>query len=213
MAYRALLDANVLVPARVRDVLLTLADIGLFIPLWSSTLLDEVARHLPDSMDAAARAALVGTMARAFPEADVEVPARVDIRIKGDVNAKDQHVVAAALLGGADVIVTEDRRLHEEIERLGHGPNPLLIDAQRVDTFVGLTIDIDAPKAAVALVSMARRRWLGGAPVSDWTDDELLDRVVAWCERNEWTTTSFTLGGEQVRHSIQLSSVETSVEP
>ena len=74
MSFTAVLDAHVLVPARVRDVLLTLAEADLYRPLWSERILDEVCRHLPDSMDGAARDRLLKAMAAAFPEAVVPVP-------------------------------------------------------------------------------------------------------------------------------------------
>lgn len=67
MSFTALLDASVLVPARVRDVLLTLAEAHLFRPLWSERILDEERRHLPDSTDDMARDRLREAIATAFP--------------------------------------------------------------------------------------------------------------------------------------------------
>ncbi|MFK3668927.1 hypothetical protein ACI2IX_02050 [Leifsonia aquatica] len=48
-------DANVLVPGRWRDIVLTLAEADLFEILWSPLVLEEVDRHLPAGMDAEAR--------------------------------------------------------------------------------------------------------------------------------------------------------------
>ena len=42
----ALLDANVLYPAGVRDILLRLADRGLFRPLWTAQIHDEWIQNL-----------------------------------------------------------------------------------------------------------------------------------------------------------------------
>jgi hypothetical protein len=42
----ALLDANVLYPFLVRDVLLSLADAGLYRPLWTDKINDEWSSHL-----------------------------------------------------------------------------------------------------------------------------------------------------------------------
>ena len=43
----ALLDACVLMPINLTDVLLRLAKAGTFRPLWSAEVLDEVRRNLP----------------------------------------------------------------------------------------------------------------------------------------------------------------------
>lgn len=46
MRYTALLDANVLIPYTLTDVLLRLAEAGLYRPLWSTTILAEAERTL-----------------------------------------------------------------------------------------------------------------------------------------------------------------------
>jgi hypothetical protein len=43
---QATLDACVLYPAFLRDVLLVLAEAGFFAPIWSAEILDEVKRNL-----------------------------------------------------------------------------------------------------------------------------------------------------------------------
>ena len=47
-APRAVLDANVLLQAPLRDTLLRAAERRLFVPLWSPAILDEVRRNLPN---------------------------------------------------------------------------------------------------------------------------------------------------------------------
>lgn len=42
----AVLDANVLYPAPVRDILLSLADAKLFLPKWTKTIEEEGVRNL-----------------------------------------------------------------------------------------------------------------------------------------------------------------------
>jgi predicted nucleic acid-binding protein len=183
MGYRALLDANVLVPFRIRDVLLTLGDVGLYAPLWSEGVLEEVRRHLQEAMTQDQRDRLFHAMEEAFPEALVEAPDRVDVAVRGVVNAKDEHVLAAGLWAHADVIVTEDAGLIREAEGL--------IDAQRVDVFLTYAVDVDAECAVSALVDMARRRWLAGAAES--TDDDVLRRLLHWCRRQGWHAAHDTL--------------------
>lgn len=111
-------------------------------------------------------------------------------------------MVAAALVGGADVVVTEDVRLSGEVDRLASGPHPLYLEAQRADTFTGLAIDVDLTTAVGALVDMARRRWLG-ADRPDITDGEVLERLISWCSRRSWTTTAHQLGRPEVRLDLR----------
>jgi predicted nucleic acid-binding protein len=117
----ALLDACVLVPIRLTTTLLWLAEAGLFEVLWSDAILDEVERNLPKvgiSSEQAARR--VGTMRRAFGAA-----AQVDDfeRLIPDMtcDAKDRHVLAAAVRGGADTLVTFNRKDFPPESTDGHG--------------------------------------------------------------------------------------------
>jgi hypothetical protein len=49
MGFQAVLDANVLLPAPLRDTLLRLAEAELYVPRWSERILDEVAKNLVES--------------------------------------------------------------------------------------------------------------------------------------------------------------------
>lgn len=179
MPFRVFVDANVLVPGRWRDIVLTLAAADLFEILWSPLVLEEADRHLPASMDAGARAGLFTAMNDAFPEALVEWPGEVDIHVRLDVNEKDRHVVAAALWGHADVLLTEDENLHNEVNR------SRLIDAQRMPVFLTYAIDVSPAEAVAALVDMARRRWLRDPNA---TDSEVLERLRDYFDRHGWPT-------------------------
>ncbi|MFC0449436.1 PIN domain-containing protein [Rhodococcus jostii] len=107
--FRVVLDANVMLPQALNDLLLTLADAELFRPVWTPDLLDEVERNLSGerfgkSPDEAARR--VQQMRRAFPFAEEEscgyralIPAMTN-------DPKDRHVLAAAVRSGAALIVT-----------------------------------------------------------------------------------------------------------
>ncbi|WP_194814796.1 PIN domain-containing protein [Nocardia sp. XZ_19_385] len=176
MPFRAFLDANVLVPARLRDVLLTLAEVRLYEVRWSAEVLAEAARHLPESMDAADRAVLFSAMAQAFPDALVEWPDGFEADVPKLVNQKDRHVVAAAVFAHAEVLVTSDRPLIQELEQV-----PGLIEAQTASAFVAYTLDSDLSRAGAALLAMARRRWLPGA--SAGSNVEIRDRLGIWARR------------------------------
>lgn len=46
MPFRVVLDACVMLPQTLNNVVLTMAEAGLFAPVWSADLLDEVERNL-----------------------------------------------------------------------------------------------------------------------------------------------------------------------
>jgi hypothetical protein len=119
VAYVALLDASVLHPWVVCDLLLRLAERGLYRPAWSSEILDEVVESLterkPEHAERFQRRR--ERMEAAFAEAMAERPERFLAAVPDEVDAGDRHVVAAALAARADVIVTNNIR-HFAPERL-----------------------------------------------------------------------------------------------
>src|SRR5690625_180622 len=102
----AVLDACALIPIRLATTLLWLAEAGLFQPLWSDPILDEVQRNLPKvHVDPEAAARRVGMMRDAFgTEALVDGFDELVDQMRCD--PKDRHVLAAAVAGGADTLVT-----------------------------------------------------------------------------------------------------------
>lgn len=108
---KLLLDACVLYPTVMREVLLGVAGQGLFTPLWSARILEEwarAARKLGPAGEMLAR----GDVARAraaWPKAMVEPKTGLEARLwLPDPN--DIHVLAAAITGSADAVVTLNRR-------------------------------------------------------------------------------------------------------
>jgi hypothetical protein len=74
LAFVALLDANVLYPAYLRDALLRLAEAEIYQVRWSRKILDEMARNVLENnpnLSEERIERLVRTMERAFPEAMV----------------------------------------------------------------------------------------------------------------------------------------------
>jgi predicted nucleic acid-binding protein len=109
-ARTALLDACALIPIRLTTTLLWLAEAGLFEVLWSGPILDEVERNLPKigiSSEQAARR--VGAMRRGFGAAAL-VDDFEHLIPEMTCDAKDRHVLAAAVRGGADTLVTFNRK-------------------------------------------------------------------------------------------------------
>jgi hypothetical protein len=106
----AVLDANILYPAPVRDFLLHLAAAGLYKPAWTAQIQDEWVRSLLKNRPELTRKQLVKTckaMDGAFPDANIEGYADIITQIKlPDEN--DRHVLAAAIKARAAVIVTSN---------------------------------------------------------------------------------------------------------
>lgn len=110
MFYTALLDANVLYPAPIRDVLMQLAYSGTYAAKWSAEIHNEwvnallrnephreraVLERTRDRMNAAIRDCLVSGYEELIPSLTLPDP-------------YDRHVLAAAIVGRCDVIVTRN---------------------------------------------------------------------------------------------------------
>lgn len=139
MAYTALLDACVLYPNMLRDLLLRLAVTDLYRAKWSADIHDEWMRSLaanrPDIppehitrvrnlMDENVRDALVEDYASLVPGLTLPDP-------------KDRHVLAAAIVGRADVIVTFNLR-----DFPADTLSPFGIEAQHPDEFMRHQFDL-----------------------------------------------------------------------
>jgi hypothetical protein len=106
---RAFLDACVLYPTVLREVLLGVADEGLFEPVWSPRVLGEWARaaaRLGPGQEAVARGEIAVLKAR-WPDALVADDPGAGLVLP---DLADTHVVAAARGAGAELIVTLNLR-------------------------------------------------------------------------------------------------------
>lgn len=109
MAFPAFFDTCALYGGALNDLLLTLAERGMYRPLWSKDVLAELRRNLiergiaADSVDRR-----IETMNGAFPDAEVHGYAElVDGMLCDD---GDRHVLAAAVRANAEVLVTFNMR-------------------------------------------------------------------------------------------------------
>jgi predicted nucleic acid-binding protein len=113
MSHSAVLDACVLVPMSLCDFLLRLAEEpALYRPLWSEQILAEMAKALKAKLhrSAADVAWRRQQMIHAFPEAMVTVPVDLLKALDCLPDKGDRHVLAAAIMGLADTIVTQNIR-------------------------------------------------------------------------------------------------------
>lgn len=157
--FSALLDTNVLWPSLQRDFLLSMAAEGLYRPLWSDAILEELHEHevlkLISRGTAHAEALtrtghLIDSMRGAFDDALVTGWEPLDGSF-GLPDRDDEHVVAAAVVGGAGVIVTDNLK-HFSADQL-----PAHIDVQAAREFAASTISVDPARAARALTEISRR--------------------------------------------------------
>lgn len=153
MAFTALFDACVLYPPSVRDVLLSLAETDLFRARRTGQIQQEwyvaVTRtkpHLATSLQRTQQ-----DMKNAVPDAEITgyegLVAALELP-----DPSDRHVLAAAIVGKADVIVTFN---------LKHFPSaalaPFKIDAQHPDEFIAHTLTLN-PSVALAAIKRMRER-------------------------------------------------------
>jgi predicted nucleic acid-binding protein len=148
--FTALLDACVLHPAPVRDLLIETANAGIFRARWSDDIHEEWIR----SVLANNKRATPDGLARTRALMDAAVPDCLVTNYRGLIpelrlpDPHDCHVLAAAIVGRADVIVTSNLR---------HFPAEVLdaygLEAQHPDTFLMHQRDL----AAEGFLQCARR--------------------------------------------------------
>ncbi|WP_226625461.1 RSP_2648 family PIN domain-containing protein [Alloyangia pacifica] len=108
---KVLLDTCVIYPTVMREVLLGVAAQGLYQPLWSGRILEEwalAARKLGPMGEVQARGEIAQVRA-AWPGSEVRYQPAMEDRLWLPDPA-DLHVLAAAISGSADLIVTENAK-------------------------------------------------------------------------------------------------------
>lgn len=129
---KLLLDTCVIYPTVMREMLLGVAKTGLFEPLWSARILEEwarAARKIGPTGEAQARAE-VALLRAAWPKAEVTWRPSLEAQLYLPDPA-DIHVLAAAIDGSADCIVTVNNKdfpkhllAEQDLKRIG--PDELL---------------------------------------------------------------------------------------
>lgn len=152
--YTALLDANVLYPAPIRDILLQLAVEDLFRAKWTADIhrewIEALLKKEPhrdraalertrDLMDEATRDCLVTGYEHLIPGLDLPDP-------------DDRHVLAAAIAGRCDVIVTQNLKDFPQEVLAPYG-----IESQHPDDFLSNHLNL-SPGQFCAAVGKVRAR-------------------------------------------------------
>ena len=151
---KALLDANVLYPAPIRDLLLSLAEEDLFKPFWSRQIHEEWKRNLlvnRPELDPLRINRTISLMDTAFPDANVEgFEHRIPELSLSDTD--DRHVLAAALEASAHFLVTAN--LKDFDSKAGQKFNVEIIHP---DKFVALLIFENKEATAQSFERMVAR--------------------------------------------------------
>jgi predicted nucleic acid-binding protein len=152
--YTAILDANVLYPQLVRDTLMSLAVERLYHAKWSEMIHEEWIRNLlkdrPELADKIP--AVVELMNSAVPDCVVtNFEHLIDCIELPDLG--DRHVLAAAIVGHADAIVTFNIKDFPEALLEPYG-----IEVQHPDEFIINQLQLQEIPALSAIKKM-RARW------------------------------------------------------
>ncbi|RMI29922.1 PIN domain-containing protein [Nocardia stercoris] len=157
--FAALLDTCVLWQSLQRDFLLSLATQGLYRPLWSNRILDELEFHeeakltrrgMNQTAAAARSRRLVSAMRTAFDDAIVLdwEPLEGTFQLP---DPDDEHVVAAALIGGADTVVTSN------LKDFPHDCLPAHMTVSTPGHFAANTVAVSPSIACQAFTTMLTR--------------------------------------------------------
>lgn len=147
-----ILDSCVLYPMYLRDTLLSAAQAGLYRVHWSPEILDGAMRNLVANQQMTGQQAnhLESCMKSAFPDAMVEVTERLIPCMDNDEG--DRHVLAAALIAKAHIIVTNNLK-HFPIQSL----RQFQLEAQSADRFLTSLYDLFPESMDEVIYTQANR--------------------------------------------------------
>jgi hypothetical protein len=192
-SFAALLDANVLYPAPLRDFLLRLAGADFYQPKWTDQMQEEWIRNLLINRTDLTRENLERTKAAmnaAFPDANVTgYEAIIDSLVVPDPD--DRHVVAAAIKSQADVLVTLN---------LKDFPVDVLasyeLEVQHPDDFIAHMIGLDRPKVLAVihhLVTILKRPPKTFEDILQTLEEQGLTKSVALLKNDDPVGISFAI--------------------
>ncbi|WP_415394214.1 PIN domain-containing protein (plasmid) [Rhodococcus globerulus] len=152
--FRVVLDACVMLPQNLNNLLLTLAHDDLFTPVWSADLLDEVERNLVQKFKTTESQAAhrVTKMRCAFPHAEDYCAGYLEVIDSMTNHPKDRHVLAAAVISRAALIVTANLKDFPSESLSTYG-----IEAVHPDEFLLDQLDLDPNRVLAAMTMVAQR--------------------------------------------------------
>jgi hypothetical protein len=177
----ALLDADVLYPAKLRDLLLSAGEAGLYRTLWTQRILDEMVNTvLDDRPDLTARQLrrTVDFMVTAFPDAMVTGYEPLEAVMTN--SEEDRHVLAACVRGRADVLVTRNVRDFPPECCLQYD-----IDVQTPDQFLLYAYDLRPDGFMAAVAAMLSRNQAPPTTIAEFVESlavftpQLVERVAS----------------------------------
>ncbi len=150
--YAAIIDACVLGGGLKRNIILSLAEAGLFRPYWSARILDETEKAILAILKRTADPSRQRrAIKRAFPEAVVSTSENANLHgLLPDPD--DEHVLAAAIAARCDTLVTDNLKdfPQDVLDRWG-------IEVMSPDDFITNAMDLDHAVAIGALRDMRAR--------------------------------------------------------
>lgn len=167
---KAVLDANVLFPTVLREIMTEAAAEGLFTPLWSDRIIAEWthAAHKLGALQAGQAGAEAALLRLRFPQAGIECGDEAGLGVQLP-DAGDLHVVSCAFSGQADLIVTLNLRDFPSRALSAFGVRAIHPDAFLCD------LARDHPKAVGLVVQKALDRAVAAGGML--TQAELLKRA------------------------------------
>ena len=146
----ALLDANVLYGDLQRDILLSLAEEGLYTPLWSEKILDEVEKNLQENLGIDFHQTRQN-MQEVFSTASVKNFENLESDITFP-DSYDEHVVASAIKSSADLIISED------LDFVSENLKEYNLVSMKLDQFLVFIIESFKADALAIIDTMRKRR-------------------------------------------------------
>ncbi len=157
---KVLIDACVLYPTILREIVIGLAREGVFEPLWSDRILGEWVRAVAKlgPQQVAVAEGEVAMLRATWPAAEVPVPEATEQFWLPDPN--DIHVLAAAVEARAEIILTLNLKDFPRAELASHG-----IKAVHPDAFLSGAYAEGAPVASVVEAVLNRAETLSPEPI------------------------------------------------
>jgi hypothetical protein len=147
---RAFLDANVIRGQLTNDMLLTMANNDVFEPRWSKHVMDEMRRNRPPGVSEERIDRRIAMMNKAFPHAMTSGYEYLEPQMQAD--AKDKHVLAAAVHSGSDVLVSDNTK---DFNPPSTGPNAMRVE--KLSQFLIRILEEDPARVQGALQEMLDR--------------------------------------------------------